>query len=105
MHPWISRKSNPETFTDPYKKLYQSPRWRTMRSMHLSTHALCEMCAALELTTPATVVDHRIPVRSGKVDFWDQSNWQSLCAHHHNKKRNDERGSINYIEQWQHPQQ
>jgi len=41
------------------------------------------------------VVDHHIPVRQG-ADFWDRSNWRSMCQIHHQEKRNAERGTINY---------
>ena len=36
--------------------------------------------------TMATVVDHIIPHRGDQKLFWDRSNWQPLCEHHHNVK-------------------
>ena len=33
-----------------------------------------------------TVVDHIIPHRGDQKLFWDRSNWQPLCEHHHNVK-------------------
>jgi len=32
----------------------------------------------------ATVVDHVIPHRGDPVKMWDESNWESICAPHHN---------------------
>lgn len=44
----------------------------------------------------ATVVDHKIPHRGDSKLFWDRSNWQPLCADHHNgvKQRQDNRGYL-----------
>ena len=36
--------------------------------------------------TMATVVDHIKPHRGEQKLFWDRSNWQPLCEHHHNVK-------------------
>jgi hypothetical protein len=41
------------------------------------------MCADTGDITPATVVDHIIPHRGDQELFWDRSNWQPLCAPHH----------------------
>ncbi|GAB1379927.1 HNH endonuclease [Pararhodobacter aggregans] len=53
--------------------------WEKARKAFLRRHPRCAMCSA-----PATVVDHRIPHRGDQRLFWDQDNWQPLCAHHHN---------------------
>jgi hypothetical protein len=37
--------------------------------------------------TPATVVDHRRPHHGDQALFWAESNWQSLCARHHNSDK------------------
>lgn len=64
-------------------------RWRRARDGYLRLHPLCVMC---EQETPprvtaATVVDHRIPHRGDKALFWDETNWQSLCATHHSSHK------------------
>ncbi len=42
---------------------------------------------------PATVVDHIKPHRGDPKLFWDQENWQALCARHHDRdKQREERG-------------
>lgn len=52
--------------------------------MHLQQHPLCVMCREEGKVTPATVVNHRIAHRGDQELFWDQGNWESLCASHHN---------------------
>jgi 5-methylcytosine-specific restriction endonuclease McrA len=45
------------------------------------------MCEKINRLTAANVVDHRIPHRGDQALFWDRSNWQSLCAPHHNSTK------------------
>lgn len=61
-------------------------RWRKARALFLRRHPLCAECKRQGKLTPATVVDHIIPHRGDVTLFWDESNWQPLCAHHHNEK-------------------
>jgi len=77
---------------------YRSPRWRRCRISHLSENPLCVHCLERGVTTPATVVDHIKQVRLDG-DFWDPTNWQSLCDVDHNRKRAKERGTINYAKE------
>lgn len=37
-------------------------------------------------TLVTTVVDHIVPHRGDVVLFWDQTNWQGLCASCHSSK-------------------
>lgn len=69
-------------------------RWQQARARHLREHPLCVMCLAEEHVTVATVVDHIEPHRGDEVKFWDESNWQSLCATHHSsvKQREEAKG-------------
>ena len=67
-------------------------RWQQARLRHLAAHPLCAMCEAENKTVVATVVDHRIPHRGDQALFWNESNWQSLCATHHSgEKQRQER--------------
>jgi len=67
-------------------------RWRVEREGFLRLHPLCVMCSAGGVVTVATVVDHKKPHRGDQSLFWDRSNWQSLCAHHHSgEKQRQER--------------
>ena len=43
-------------------------------------------CRAMGRTTIATLVDHVVPHRGDPVKFWDEANWQSLCASCHSAK-------------------
>lgn len=61
-------------------------QWQTARSRFLKQNPLCVQCRIDGKLTPATVVDHVVPHRGDKTLFWDQSNWQPLCATCHNKK-------------------
>ena len=60
--------------------------WQKARRMYLRRNPLCLNCLSKGKTTAATVVDHIIPHRGNKTLFWDQGNWQSLCAPCHNAK-------------------
>lgn len=57
-------------------------RWAKERSAYLAINSTCVMCSA-----PATVVDHITPHKGDDHLFWDQSNWQPLCSHHHNSTK------------------
>lgn len=48
--------------------------------------AYCVKCYEEGHITMATVVDHIKPHRGDQKLFWDRSNWQPLCEHHHNVK-------------------
>lgn len=68
-------------------------RWQAARKRHLQAHPLCVMCEAEGRVKAATVVDHRIPHRGDQDLFWDETNWQSLCATHHSRdKQREEKG-------------
>ena len=64
-------------------------RWRKARDRYLRLHPLCVMCGqeTPSRTVVATVVDHKIPHRGDKTLFWDETNWQSLCAPHHSSHK------------------
>lgn len=52
------------------------------------------MCTAEGRPRPATVVDHKTPHKGDPVLFWDEANWQPLCAPHHNQKTASEDGGF-----------
>lgn len=69
-------------------------RWDKARRNHLDVNPWCVFCLLLGTHTQATVVDHRIPHRGNELLFWDETNWQSLCAPCHNSvKQAIEKGS------------
>lgn len=61
-------------------------RWRKARAAFLQRNPLCNECMKKGVLTPATVVDHVIPHRGDQKLFWDERNWQALCAECHNHK-------------------
>ncbi|MDE9470868.1 HNH endonuclease signature motif containing protein [Xenorhabdus bovienii] len=64
-----------------------SNRWGRYRLQYLKAHPLCVHCLQQDIYTPATIVDHIIPIL-GEADvlFWPESNHQSLCPPCHNRK-------------------
>jgi len=85
-------------------------RWQKERSAYLVEHPFCAYCLreagisyqqdAVEIGLQCTaagiglpyaqVVDH-IEAHRGDVQlFWDQRNWQSLCATHHSRDKQRE---------------
>jgi 5-methylcytosine-specific restriction endonuclease McrA len=70
-------------------------RWRRARLIYLANHPLCVMCKQLGRITAASVVDHKTPHKGHAVLFWDETNWQSLCAScHDSHKQSQERTGI-----------
>ncbi len=69
-----------------------SYKWQQARALFLAENPLCVMCKqeTPPRLTVATVVDHRIPHRGDSGIFWDQENWQSLCANHHSSHKQSE---------------
>src|SRR5690554_5943624 len=65
-------------------------RWQRERLEHLRASPLCVRCQEEGRVTAATVVDHRIPHQGNERLFWSRSNWQSLCAPHHNSEKQRE---------------
>lgn len=64
-----------------------SRQWEKARREYLALHPYCRRCGSL-----ATVVDHIKPHKGDERLFWDRSNWQPLCARHHNRdKQREER--------------
>ena len=68
------------------KKLY-GYRWQQRRVVYLKANPFCVFCARRGLSVAATVVDHIVPHAGAHALFWDESNWQSLCAPCHNGEK------------------
>lgn len=62
-------------------------RWQRERRRFLDANPLCVMCSKEHRVTAATVVDHIKPHKGNPELMWDQANWQSLCAPHHNSDK------------------
>lgn len=68
-------------------------RWKKARDVYIKEHPLCVMCEKEGLLKLGNTVDHIIPHRGDQILFWDQSNWQTLCAVHHSVKSASEDGA------------
>jgi 5-methylcytosine-specific restriction protein A len=66
------------------KKFYDSVTWRRGRAWKLNRNPLCEICQQEGRITPADVVHHIIPVRTGTRKL-DLNFLVSLCHEHHNR--------------------
>jgi 5-methylcytosine-specific restriction endonuclease McrA len=58
-------------------------KWQRERLRFLEANPLCERCASMGRTEPATVVNHRVPHRGDQALFWSRSNWEAVCKPHH----------------------
>jgi 5-methylcytosine-specific restriction enzyme A len=78
------------------EKPYANVRWRKESKAFLSHDPLCRDCAKRGRDVPATIVDHIIPHHGDYVLFWDQGNWQGLCAtcHSSGKQRFEKSGRV-----------
>lgn len=64
-----------------------TPTWDKYRLHYLKLNPLCVHCLKNGVYTPATIVDHIIPIDGGNdVLFWPDWNHQSLCHGCHNTK-------------------
>jgi len=64
------------------KRWYDTTRWRRAAKAFLADpdNALCALCQKIGRDTPATIVDHKKPHKGDYGLFWDQENWQGVCA-------------------------
>lgn len=63
--------------------------WRRLRAEILSAGPLCVYCKRAGRVTPATEVDHRVPLSQGGTD--DRDNLDPVCADCHREKSARER--------------
>ncbi len=68
--------------------------WRAARRRYLILHPLCVECERVGRLTAAAVVDHVVPHKGNASLFWDETNWQALCEHHHAVKTAAEDGGF-----------
>ena len=96
-------KENHESFLTTFESMYNiqplhtkdrahaaergyGAKWQRERRKFLESNPFCVKCYEEGHITMATVVDHIVPHRGDQKLFWDRSNWQPLCEHHHNVK-------------------
>jgi 5-methylcytosine-specific restriction enzyme A len=71
---------------EPWKGWYDLPRWHRLRTWQLRQKPWCEFCERRGITSPATVVDHRVPHRGDQALFW-LGQLQSLCKSCHDGEK------------------
>lgn len=69
-------------------KLYSTAAWQRRRAQQLAAEPLCRACRREQRVIAATVADH-IERATDARSFWDGP-LQSLCATHHQAKRQAE---------------
>lgn len=60
--------------------------WQKARRTYLSMNPFCVECMKEGQVTPSTVVDHIEAHKGNRALFWDEKNWQALCASCHSRK-------------------
>jgi len=58
-------------------------QWRKARANYLTSNPLCERCLAEGDARLATEVNHRVRHHGNVELFWDEANWEPICAFHH----------------------
>lgn len=78
----------------PWRSWCKSPTWKSIRRHRLNEEPRCRQCAIEGRTVAASHVDHIEPHQGQWLLFFKYENTQSLCAHHHNMhKQQDKRGN------------
>lgn len=67
--------------------MYKTARWRALRNYQLSIEPLCRFCLITEDVTAADTVDHIKPHKGDVSMFFEPTNLQSLCKHHHDSAK------------------
>lgn len=71
----------------PWRKWYSSARWRGpggLRKRQLMRVPWCEPCKVMGRSTPATVVNHKVPHRGDPRLFW-YGELESTCKNCHDQ--------------------
>lgn len=70
-------------------------RWRKARAKFLQEHPLCKLCLDEGRYEAATVVHHKIAHKGDYELFWRRSNWEAVCAPHHDSTlQAEEKGTV-----------
>ena len=78
------------------RRPWNQHRWRVLARAFLRRHPFCVACRAARRVTLATDVDHVVAHKGDDGLFWDEANWQALCARCHGlkTKREEARGGV-----------
>jgi 5-methylcytosine-specific restriction protein A len=89
---WLERRHRPKNRPTSNERGYDRA-WQRLRAWKLREEPLCRHCRKRGRITPATQVDHILPLRRGGTN--DTSNLQSLCHSCHSRKTAAENGTAN----------
>ena len=65
---------------------YNTARWQRERDIYKAEHPMCVVCGRVQ----PIVVDHIVPTWVVPERFYDQTNWQTLCAQHNRLKADED---------------
>lgn len=82
----------------PDDGFYSRARWRKFRRYFLANNQVCVACKAHGIVTPATEVDHIVPLRDDPARAYDVDNMQALCHSCHSRKTSRERWTREKLE-------
>jgi 5-methylcytosine-specific restriction enzyme A len=85
-HPWRDAQRGPERLKRMSDILYSHRRWRRLRKLQLQREPLCRRCAHRGLVVPANTVDHVIPWRGDRDQFF-LGELQSMCKECHDAQK------------------
>jgi 5-methylcytosine-specific restriction endonuclease McrA len=66
-----------------YSHLYQNTRWKKLAKHYLDKNPLCVPCLSAGKTTAATIVHHITEHKGDCQLFWNEDNFQAVCASCH----------------------
>ncbi len=69
-------------------------RWKKAARLFLLHNPLCCECSTDKRPVRANTVDHKVAHKGDLALFWDQSNWQPMCATCHSIKTASEDGGF-----------
>ena len=94
IHPFKRNRPKQEgrTYRAPW---YDTTAWRALRLQHLQENPLCVSCKAKGIITPATELDHIVPISTFSEEDREHQFWhgakQGLCHSCHSSKSGKER--------------
>lgn len=83
------RRNQRSAAAQAYRSLYNTRAWRLRRQTQLDAEPWCCECAKRGKRVVATVADHITPHKGNERLFFE-GDLASLCAHHHNSKKQSE---------------
>ncbi|SRR6266481_1824121 len=88
-HKDVRREYDQARSKDPFRRLYKTARWKTVRLIVLARDPVCQDGRLCEHRALSTVADHVIPARQWVAlgnDFFDESNLRGSCKSCHDSK-------------------